>query len=552
LKQLAPFIVFLFLYGCSQDTKKQPATQTDFELANHLYNAGKLDSAVLVYSRYVTNSSDIFKKGQAYRYMGEILSENGDLHGAEENFAAGIHTLDPSNNNHLPEIGYLYNGLGNVNLNLHHYDSAVRYYDDAMQVSRGSSFLPQIMNGKAMVLQKMKRYKEAIAIYDSIFLLTPGDPEIIARLIDNRARTKWLQENFYPALPEFWWALKIRTDSQYHSGLNASYAHLADYYEKSNPDSAVWYANHMLAKARDNKSPDDVLEAMDKLIRLNDATELKTLYGQFKALDDSLQLARDTTRNRFAMIRYDFQKSKADNLVLKDQNRTQRLWMYGLILLAALSITGISLWYARRRKKLRLASEKTIQEARLKTSQKVHDVVANQLYRIMNELEHSNTIDKEILTNKIEILYEQSRDISYEDIPADNSVDHNTQVHNILKAFDNEHTKVFIVGNGQAFWNSVTAAQQQELQLMLNEIMVNMQKHSQAKNVVVEFKQEDNKVLINYKDDGVGFNTDHKFGNGLNNTVSRIKSLNGEINFGKSGKGGVSISISFPLQSSNT
>jgi tetratricopeptide (TPR) repeat protein len=546
LKQLAPFIVLLFLYGCSKDSKKQPAPKTDFELANHLYNAGKLDSAVFVYSRYVANANDIFKKGQAYRYMGEILADNGDLHGAEENFAAGIHTFDPSNNNYLPEIGYLYNDLGNVNLNLNHYDSALRYYDDALQVSGGSSFLPQIMNGKAMVLQKMKRYKEAIAIYDSIFLLNPSDPQIVARLIDNRARTKWLQENSYPALPEYWRALKIRTDSQYPD-LNASYAHLSDYYERSNPDSALWYANHMLAKARANKSPDDVLEAMDKLIRLNDAAELKTLYGQFKTLDDSLQFARDTTRNRFAMIRYDFQKSKADNLVLKDQNRTQRLWMYGLIFGAALSITGISLWYAKRRKRLRLASEKMIQNSKLKTSQKVHDVVANGLYRIMNELEHDKITEKELLITRIETLYEKSRDISYEEIAAGNNLSQDNPVHDLLTSFNNEQTKVFVIGNEQTFWSKLTAAQKNELQLILNEIMVNMKKHSQARNVVIEFKQEYNKGFITYKDDGTGFPPGMAFGNGLNNTVSRINSLNGEINFGKSEKEGASIAISFPL-----
>ena len=105
-----------------------------------------------------------------------------------------------------------------------------------------------------------------------------------------------------------------------------------------------------------------------------------------------------------------------------------------------------------------------------------------------------------------------------------------------------------MIGNQQTFWNKITASQKHELQLVLDEIMINMQKHSHAKNVVIRFKQENDTGFINYKDDGIGFRTGVEFGNGLNNTGSRIKSLNGQVNFGKKGGDGVSITISFPLQ----
>jgi signal transduction histidine kinase len=166
----------------------------------------------------------------------------------------------------------------------------------------------------------------------------------------------------------------------------------------------------------------------------------------------------------------------------------------------------------------------------------------------MNELEHSKKIEREPLINRIEGLYEKSRNISYEDIASVNDIDYDNQVHHLLNAFSNEQTKVFVVGNQPAFWSRITGSQKQELQLILNEIMINMKKHSHAKNVAIVFKQEDNKAFITYKDDGIGFPPGYKFGNGLNNTVSRIKSLSGEVNFGKSEKEGVSIAISFPLE----
>lgn len=555
------FVVFLGFSGLSQ--KKQDK-YTDFDRGYAFFYYKKPDSAYQMFNRYINDAEDTLKKGTAFSYMGEILWNIGDLYGAQQNLTDAIKTLDPLNEKHHEETGVTYILLGNVSVDLKQYDEAINFYNKANIFLKGTDYLPEVMNGKAIALQKKGTYDAAILIFDSILASKPADPQLLARIIDNRARTKWLQDPNYAALPEFHSGLKIRIDSQDNRGLNASYAHLSDYYVKSSPDSALWYAHKMLEQAKENKSPDDMLEAIDKLIRLNNAPVLKQhWYEEYKILDDSLQFSRDTTKNRFALIRYDFQKSKADNLILRFEiekrkvdnfelqrdNTRQRLLLYGFIVLAVAIFTGLIAWYNKRRKRMKQEAENAIRDARLKTSQKVHDVVANGLYGIMNELEHSETIGREPLIDKIEGLYEKSRNISYEEISHDNPADHDKQVHRLLTAFASEQTKVIIVGNGQTFWNRISSAQKQELQLILNEIMINMKKHSHAKKVVIVFKQEGHKGFITYKDDGVGFNADQKFGNGLNNTVSRIKSINGEVNFGKNESSGISITINFPLQS---
>jgi signal transduction histidine kinase len=265
-------------------------------------------------------------------------------------------------------------------------------------------------------------------------------------------------------------------------------------------------------------------------------------------LNDSLQLSRDTTRNRFALIRYDVQKSKADNLTLQQHVTKQRLLIYGLTAIAVIIIIGLSIWYDKRRKRIKQESENAIRESRLKTSQKIHDVVANGLYVIMNELEHGQLDDTEPLLTKIETLYEKSRNISYEDsLPGTSNADYDTQIHELLSAFSNDQVNVFVIGNQPAFWGKIGNTQKKELQFVLKEILINMKKHSCAGNVVIQFKQDNSTGFINYKDNGIGFPADFKFGNGLHNTVSRIRSIKGEVNFGKSEEGGASIAISFPL-----
>ncbi|MDB5203015.1 MAG: sensory box histidine kinase [Ferruginibacter sp.] len=542
--------VISILLCCSVcQAQKAPAKYSDYDRGNYYYYYQKWDSAFLMYNRYLEHPTDSLEKAKAYNYMGQMQWIIGDIYGAQQSLTGVIHTLDPADTAHRTDLGYAYNLLGNLSKDLKRYDEAINFYNSAIHFFKDSPYALEITNGKALVFQQKKSYAVAIAMYDSMLTVKPADQSLLARIIDNRARTKWLQDPESGVLPDFHAALKIRTDIQDEAGFIASYAHLSDYYAKSNPDSALWYARQMHDQASKNQNPDDMLEAIDKLIRLNSNTAVKeNWYEAYRTINDSLQLSRDTTRNRFALIRYDVQKGKADNLQLQQHISMQRLLMYALIATAILVIIGLWSSYNRHRKKISRDSENAIRNARLKTSQKVHDVVANGLYGIMNELEHTDQIQREPLINRIEGLYEQSRNISYEDAPAAENSNYDQQVHQLLNAFSNETTKLIVVGNQQTFWNNISAAQKQELQLILRELMINMKKHSRAGNVLVHFKQDAGNGMIQYKDDGVGMPSEAAFGNGLNNTVSRIKSLNGEINFEKSERAGVSIAISFPLE----
>jgi tetratricopeptide (TPR) repeat protein len=553
LRATLPLLTLALLtifFGCSKTSPKKAAEYTDYDRGRYYSYYEKYDTAFLAFTRYVNNPDDNFKKGSAYKYMGEILWKIGDLYGAQEYLANAIHTLDASDTAQWEELGTVYLDLGNVHQDLKLYTEALTFYDKATALFIDPDYRSETVNGKATALQKMGKYQEAMALYHSIDTSGVDDRKLVARIIDNGARTRWLYDPGYSPLPDMHRALQIRIDSNDNRGINASYAHYSDYYKLSQPDSALWYASKMREQAMVIQSPDDILEATDKLIRLSSAPATKdNWYESYKKLSDSVQLSRDTTRNRFALIRYDLQKSKTDNLVLQQHVSRQRLLLYGFIAIAAAIITWLTVWFRKRRRRIKSEAENTIRDASLKTSQKIHDVVANGLYVIMNELEHNKAIEREPLLNKIEGLYERSRNISYESIAPAATVDYDRQVHQLLNAFGSEQTRILIVGNQPPFWNSISTHQKQQLQLVLNELMINMKKHSQATNVVIIFKQEDGRAFITYKDDGIGFIPGLEFGNGLQNTVSRIKSMQGDINFGKSEKEGVSITISFPLES---
>ncbi len=541
--------IFVALFGCNSQSHKKTNKYTDFDHGYYLYFYKKYDSAFIMFTRYIDNPDDTINKAKAYNYMGEMQWKINDLSGAEESLTGTIQTLDSNNLKHREDLGNAYQLLGNVRLDSKQYDDAIYFYNLGIALRKGSDYVTEIMNGKATAFQKKGSYEDAIIIYDSILSLKPADQEVVAQVIDNKARTKWLQNPAYPVLQEFQSALKIRSDNQYNRGLNASYAHLSDYYRISNRDSALWFAKKMYGKAKEIESPDDILEALDKLIILSTSPELKDeWYNEYKKIDDSLLFKRSTTKNQFALIKYDSQKSKTISLELKEQVIMQWLWLCGLFLLAIVIITWLWRRYNKRRNRIKLEAEQAIQQSKLKTSQKVHDVVANGLYVIMNELEHGKMIEKNELITRIEQLYEKSRDISYQDSSAEDSTKYDREIHQLLDDFTTEKTNVYAAGNQPAFWDKVTPVQKKQILLVLKELLVNMKKHSGAKNVSVVFRQEYGRGFITYKDDGTGFPPDIEFGNGLRNTVNRIKLLNGEVIFGKSDKAGASVAINFPLE----
>ena len=544
-------IVASLLVACGKEKKETAQEYTDLQWGSYYYYNNKFDSAILMFSRAISSSTDSLDKANANIFIGMLLRQAGDIYAAQQSLTAALRVLDPEDSKHQVSIISIYNELGNTSIDLKNYQDAVNFYNKGVAVTKDPAHILEIKNGKATALQKMGQYTDAIAIYDSILNERPAKMDLLARVISNRARTRWLLNPKLPVLDEYWQALKIRLDSQYHAGLNASYAHLSDYYTKVNPDSALWYAEKMYENAREYISPDDELEATDKLSRLSKASLSKQRwYEQFKNLNDSLLLARDTTRSRYALIRYDVQKSKSDNLLLQQRLTRQRVWMYSLIGLALAIVLSLSVWYRKRRKRIQKETENAIREAQLRTSKKVHDVVANGLYHIMNELEHKEEIEKEPLITKIEGLYEKSRNISYEE-PLDTSANFPKKIHELLAVYSNDQTKVIVIGNQAAYWNVVNAIQKQELQLVLQELLVNMRKHSGAKNVVIRFQQENDRVLVHYKDDGKGYPSPIKFGNGLQNTVNRIETLRGEIIFGESAEAGATITISLPLDTNH-
>ncbi|WP_168208810.1 tetratricopeptide repeat protein [Chitinophaga sp. XS-30] len=549
-------ILLISLFACkSKRYTPLPISAPTLEKGESLFNINN-DSAFYYFNLVATSATDSLEVAMAYTYMGIIQAYEGDYYGGQESLLKSLTYLDEHRKEDQECLSSDYHELGNICLNLKNYEAAIGYYYKALQYIKHPNARAIALNSIALTYQKKGEYDQAIDIFKSLLAKSTEKKKEYARALSNYAKTKWLKDSTYPAAPELQYALQIRTDSNDSRGLNASYAHLSDYYSTSMPDSALYYAEKRYEIARQINSPDNEAEALQKLITLSPAKLLRPYFIRYQYLTDSIQTAKNAAKNQFALIRYEAEKNKADNLQLQKDNAQKEIqlivqWFILVLTILFFISVGIVilLRYRRRRRQLEAASRQAIQEHLLKTSQKVHDVVANGLYRIMTDVQYTESINKDQLVDRIESLYERSRDISYEQ-PTISNLPFHDRITDLLTSFASDNLRVLIIGNNPMLWAHTNAPVQIEVEHILQELLINMKKHSQAHSVLIKFERQNGLVHIHYTDDGIGLPPQFKYGNGLRNTENRIKKIGGQFTFEHPAKG-LKIHISFPTPPSS-
>ena len=548
MKKLLPLVfVCLSLLSCIRQEKKlsKDVLKEKYDKANDFFDVNRYDSAFYYYNMVVSSSPDSLLVGKSLFNMSITQSVQGDYFGSGESAVKSLNYFDQSQTSYLAAV---YNTIAVNKTYLKDYQEAANWYKKSIAINSNDKDSLMFQNNLAVIHSKLKEYDTAKQIFKQLLKndTVKASANLLAKVIDNYSYIKWLENPSYKASPGLLKALMIRKKGNDLWGQNASFAHLADYYSKNNPDSALWYAANMYEIANKLNSADDRLEALQKLIRLSPAEATKRYFEIYQRLDDSLLTARNAAKNQFAIIHYETEKHKADNLKLQKDNTEKTYQLILVIISTFLLFIGGVFWYKKRKQKLALEAQHAIRESQLKTSKRVHDVVANGLYRVMTEIENQGIINKEHMLDKIEDLYEKSRDISYEKQEI-NTVHFHEKVSDLLTSFATENTKMLIAGNAPDLWARVNVEVQYEIMHILQELMVNMKKHSGASNVGVRFEQKLNRIHIYYTDNGVGMEENTQRNNGLRNTGNRIDTIKGAITFDTKVEKGLKIQISFPL-----
>jgi tetratricopeptide (TPR) repeat protein len=550
-------MLLLFIISCKkenniQNTHTSTLTSNPFLKRAKAFRKKNISDSAFYYFNLAKNSflekGDSLGAGRSLVNMGILQTENGDfLGGIESSLEADKYIKQKKDSNVLRTLSANYNNLGIASNYLKYQDKSIEYYIKAINTAVDQENKYIYYNNIGDILTTQGKYEEAINYLEKAILSKNNKDYSMA--LNNLAKAKYLFNKNYNPLPEFNRALEIRKKDTVNDGLNSSFETLSTYYLNKDKSLSLDFAKKMLQAATNNKSPDDQILALQRIIILDPKNYL-TNFQKFNFINDSLQIARNNNKNQFAFFRYDVDKKNKEyqNLKLRDAEKEVQIFrQYFLVIALIIAIIFITIWYRRRQLRLKQEKELEVKNTQLKMSKKVHDVVANGIYQVMTKIENQEHFDKDEALDELEFVYEKSRDISYEKMDSKNDEkDFSEKISELVGSFKNETVNTYTAGNEKEIWENVKESIQEEVYQIVRELLVNMKKHSKADRVVFRFERENNLIKIFYTDNGIGISGDLIYKNGLSSTVSRIETIAGEIIFDTKIEKGLKINISFP------
>ena len=439
----------------------------------------------------------------------------------------------------------LKNQLGMLYIRLEDFDNSNRYYSQALEMNTDVLGRISIINNMANNFGDLQQYEKAVATledhYDEVIKLSDTLPKAI--YLDNLG---YYQSKIgdTSALLNMQLALKLNQDIQNLPSIFSSYRHKSLYYiDMDETIKAKKYA--VLAKTISDslKIPDYQLEAL----ALDLKSESNPRFNDYLELNSRMDKANKSKAAKFAAITYDFQKSELKLKASALENERQQKLSLMYLFFASVILLSSAVLYAYIRGRHRKDKIQQVFNTEIRISKKIHDELANDMSDIMNYVEtdiQTTQENKSKLLNTLQDVYLRTRDIATETANIDFK-----QFSDTLKYLLIQHNKQdvkVIASNIDSFdWDRISEHKKLAIYRCLQELMVNMKKHSHAKIVSVAFKKIKNKHEIRYTDDGQGFDLDKINQTGLRNAENRIKEVGGIFTFETSEGKGVKATIIF-------
>jgi signal transduction histidine kinase len=452
----------------------------------------------------------------------------------------------------------VYNILGANYKNLFDYKNALYYFKQAYNLAEDKLQKSILKNNIAVVYMDKNDFYKAIEILLPLTLKKEvlDNDENHARILDNLGFSYFRIGNTQKGLHYLNQSLNIREQIKDDFGITSTYQHLSEFYSKTNPDLSNHYAQLSYAKATKVNNTNDRLESLELLIKNSFGNQSKELTANYLRINDSLNQARQKAKNQFAKIKYDSTKEKNENLVLKaqkaenalelEQQKNKNYISYFVIILGIIS-TVFSFYHLKNRNKKE--KQKAVYESETRISKKLHDELANDVYQTMAFAETQdlqNPVKKETLLGNLEKIYSQTRNISRENSKIETGDEYEETLKEMLSGYSNGQAQIIIKDNGDIQWGKINFEKKIAIYRVLQELLVNMKKHSQCTFAVISFDAGDKHFAIEYSDNGIGIKDNLILKNGLLNVENRIHAVGGTITFDAETNKGFKAKIAIP------
>jgi signal transduction histidine kinase/predicted negative regulator of RcsB-dependent stress response len=558
----------LFLFSCEE--KKIIALNTEsiqkeaLSLRNkgiENYNAQNFNTAFYDFNK----SKKLFEVLKDSANIGYILIQismiqqvNGDYYGSKETVTEALSYVKKKSI-YSADIKNL---LGIADKELSLYDDAIYYYKLAAREYTDPLLKQAPVQNIAAVYIHQKKYDKAIPILDSLLqsnsLKEKVKPEDKSTILDNLGYAYFkngIEDKGLQLMNE---GLRMRIKNNDVYGSIESYLHFADYYSKKDRKKSDENALLAYKAATRMNSVDERLEALQILIT-NDNTSSTPKYTQkYFTLNDSIIKVRNNFKNKSAKIKYDAKKEKDENEKLrleKAENqlslqRAKYLKIVSVIVFAFLVILIFILirYYKNKNKAIEF---KTSYNTETRIAKKIHDELANDVFQVIafaesQPLYAENT--KENLLQKLDDIYSRVRGISRENNSIDTGANFTRSIKEMLSAYNTRERNIMVTNLEDINWEGIDDIKKITISRILQELMVNMKKHSKASLVVIRFESDQKSIFVNYMDNGIGCEKSMILKNGLQNMANRILAVNGTFDIETEPDKGFKVKISMPEQ----
>lgn len=551
--------------------------------ANYRRATDYLDQALIIREKL----NDLTGIASIHNKLGIIDQKQGRLKEALEHQLASLKIYQQLGQDKL--IGHTFNNIAIIHQNLGNLEKALEYHQDALnyriklndQEGEATTY-----GNLANVYARMNDTITALDFYGKAINLSRSlqKTELISANVSNMANIYMAKKEYGKALNLFSESLQIRERMNDSKGISSTLSRIGMVYTETGlfKDAAL-VLNRSLKIAKNISVVEEELSALLGLAKLKAMThQLDSsfiLMNQYISTKDSLYDARIKQQILDVESQYETEKLEQDLVLVKKekqftdiklQQRKTEIW---LLIFVFISITGagIFLFYRhQQRQKAAIDAERISEqetrinavfqaqeEERRRIAKELHDGIGQTISAIKMNYKSlaGKSAGSELTADfaKIEKMLDDAgaevRSISHQMLPKEleqfglvAAVEGmlNLNLQNSPLNYQFEHS---------GFKERIAANIELALFRILQELVSNVIKHSQARQLTVQLVRVKSHIVLNVTDNGIGFDVEcqEKNGIGLLSIASRIDAIKGHLHYESTSGKGTTVTIRTPI-----
>lgn len=548
----------------------------------------------LIYANLLLENSKsykpIFYSIQAYNIKGVAYRLKGDLENSLKNLFKSAQVASDKN---LPIFkAEAYSEISNTYVANKDFNNSLIYQEKAIAIFRkyaSESQLAIALLNTGFNYYSFKKYDKALELYNEAQPLFEEIKMQIGKAysIGNRALVYWKKGEIKKAEDDLLMAIEMLETIGDNFGIADYYNQLGTIYiQQNNLKKAVFHIDKSMkiAKASGFKEQlKDALLSLSKLYKKKNEYEKALDYHQEYVLyKDSLENKEQI--KKIADLRTDFEVSLKEKEIDILEKREKLNVTYGIIGVAVLILTIITLLYFRQRFKttkllatqqekehydniqnlLKSQETKVLQSMilakdneRKRLAKDLHNHLGSLLATVkvnLNGIEEKSIPNHNTLINLVDQACTDVRNISHS---LNMGVSEDFGLLPALKelvSYLQESKELEVEFYASIDENMISSEDEIVIYRTIQELISNVLKHSKASklSILLTYFKEENLINILIQDNGVGFDTKEKFkGMGLKSIKDIILNYEGDISFDSNSNSGTTVNIDLPLNSYN-